>query len=546
MIRFITISILLSCCYILQAQQTVGLFFNTPASFDGYTLFAPLSSSTTYLIDNCGYKVHSWEGESQPAASVYLLENGNLLRTAYVYDFPNFNGGGSGGRVELLDWESNLIWSYEYINEFHRQHHDIEILPNGNILILAWDLMLGFEAIQEGRDPSILNENELWMEQIVEVKPMGADGGEIVWSWNVRDHLIQDFDTTKSNFGVVAEHPELLDINYAFGGGPADWMHCNSIDYNPELDQILLSSRVMNEVYVIDHSTTTEEAASHSGGQSGKGGDFLYRWGNPEVYDRGTEEDRQLFGQHDAQWIEDGLPDEGKIMVFNNGNGRGYSSIDVLEPPVDSDGRYEDLELEESYGPTAPFWSYTDADPSNFSATFLSGAQRLPNGNTLICDGPKGNFFEVDENDSMVWKYVSPIIVGAIATQGEDIIYQNTVFRATRYAPDYPAFIGKELIPIKQIELEPLEDDCELTVSAEESLATEVKIYPNPASDVITIESEDMEVIYCYNVVGQVVFSKKAKNQEKLMLDIEKLDNGVYFLQIDGQFVKNPLIINKN
>ena len=63
-------------------------------------------------------------------------------------------------------------------------------------------------------------------------------------------------------------------------------MHCNGLDYNSALDQIALSCRGMNEVYIIDHSTTTEEAVGHTGGNAGKGGDILYRWGNPSVPQR--------------------------------------------------------------------------------------------------------------------------------------------------------------------------------------------------------------------------------------------------------------------
>ena len=85
----------------------------------------------------------------------------------------------------------------------------------------------------------------------------------------------------------------------------------------------------MNEIYIIDHSTTTLEASEHSGGNSGMGGDILYRWGNPEAYRAGTNNDQKLFGQHDVQWIESNRPNSGELIVFNNGNGRDilFSSV---------------------------------------------------------------------------------------------------------------------------------------------------------------------------------------------------------------------------
>jgi hypothetical protein len=94
------------------AQQTVGLFSNLPESYNGYTLFNSLGSTNTYLIDNCGVKVYEWNSNFKPAASVYLLENGNLLKTSQL-DSTTFSFGGTGGGIEILDPSSNVIWSYE-------------------------------------------------------------------------------------------------------------------------------------------------------------------------------------------------------------------------------------------------------------------------------------------------------------------------------------------------------------------------------------------------------------------------------------------------
>src|SRR5213078_1927187 len=122
--------------------------------------------------------------------------------------------------------------------------------------------------------------------------------------WRVWDHLIQDADKEKKNFGDVAKHPERIDINFNAGGGKGggnqDWTHTNALSYRADLDQIMMSVPSLNEVWIIDHSTTTAEAASHKGGKSGKGGDLLYRWGNPRAYAAGTRKDQTLFAQHNA------------------------------------------------------------------------------------------------------------------------------------------------------------------------------------------------------------------------------------------------------
>ena len=452
-----------------DAAQTVGLFVNEEGSYDGYTLFAPLQYGTTYLIDNEGKLVHSWDSAYTPGNSVYLLENGHLLRTATLPRGPNatFGSGGAGGRVEEFTWAGTLVWEFEYSSDQHLQHHDIEKLPNGNVLMIAWEYKTAAEAIAAGRNPDVLTDGQLWPDHIIEGEPSGASGGIIVWEWHVWDHLIQDFDPTKENYGVVAEHPELIDINFARQGN-ADWNHINSVDYNAQFDQILLSVPRFSEVWVIDHSATTEEAAGHAGGNSGKGGDILYRWGNPQAYRAGNASDRKLFSQHDAQWIESGLPGEGNILLFNNGNGRpggAYSSVDEFVPPTDTSGNYA-LTPGTAYGPEEQTWIYTADNPTDFFADHISGAQRLPNGNTLICDGPHGALFEVTSEGEVVWKYVNPVTGQGPLTQGDPVSAGqkgqiNQVFRAYRYGSDYAGLADKDLTPGDPIELYP---DSQVTV----------------------------------------------------------------------------------
>ena len=249
------------------------------------------------------------------------------------------------------------------------------------------------EATQAGRD--IVN-IVLWSEKIIEIQPdLVNGGGTIVWEWNVWDHLIQDHDSSKNNFGVVANNPQLIDINYTTNPNDRDWLHFNSIDYNPTLDQIILSVQRWSEIWIIDHSTTTLEASGATGGNSGKGGDLLYRWGNPQTYDQGTANDQKLFKQHDANWIDPNYPDGDKIMIFNNlgGNlgGTNYSTVNIINPPVDGNGHY--LYLGGAFVPINFDWTYQAPVPTDFFSSILSGARRLPNGNTLICEGQKGRFF---------------------------------------------------------------------------------------------------------------------------------------------------------
>ena len=410
--------------------KIIGEYWNVGDSFNGYTIFSPMMSTSTFLINNSGEVVHTWESHYRPRISVYLLENGNILRTGDLIPNPVFAmAGGNGGNVEIIDWNGTVLWDFEYSTDLYCLHHDVEMLPNGNILMIAWEYKTASEAIDAGRNPNSVPMGQLWPDHIIEVRPTGQTSGDIVWEWHIWDHLIQDYDPGKNNYGVVEDHPELMDINY-YVSGFADWTHTNAVDYNEEFDQIILSIHSFSEFWIIDHSTTTEQAAGHTGGRSGKGGDILYRWGNPQTYRAGGQSDQQLYGQHDVQWIEQGCPGGGNILVFNNGLGRpggGYSSVEEIVPPVDENGNYS-YTPGSAYEPEEPIWIYTAEDLFDFFAINLAGAQRLPNGNTVICNGPHGLFFEVTEEKEIVWKYVN---------QFPNLV-QNQVFNIYRYAPDYP------------------------------------------------------------------------------------------------------------
>src|SRR5262249_10161089 len=148
-----------------------------------------------------------------------------------------------------------------------------------------------------------------------------------------------------------------------------DITHFNAVAYKPDLDQVVVSVLSFSEIWIIDHGTTTAEAAGHSGGRSGRGGDLLYRWGNPRAYRAGSKADQRLFGQQTAHGTPNGLPGAGHLLVFNNGGGRSdgrYSSVEELALPVDPDGRYERPKPGVAYGPEVSFWSYSAPEKSDF------------------------------------------------------------------------------------------------------------------------------------------------------------------------------------
>ncbi len=511
----------------------MGLFLNTPQAFDGYTLFAPIKSNVTYLIDNCGEKVHSWTSTHQPNLSCYLLDDGTLLRAGKV---PG--PGGGGGVVETIDWNGTVTWTYTVPQALGLQHHDIERLPNGNILLIVQDVRTQAEVIQAGSTTPL---PVIQSEQIVEVKPdLVNGGGTVVWVWKAWDHLVQDNDSLKAHYGVIGDHPERIDVNF-LGHAMTDWLHVNGIDYHAGFDQIIVSVHNFSEFWIIDHSTTTAQAAGSSGGTYGHGGDLLYRWGNPQAYKQGTAMDQKLFQQHDAHWIDDNLPDGGKIILFNNQAGtpagQNFSTVNIVAPPVDSAGNY-------SYGggayaPQAFDWTYTAAVPTSFFSNIISGVQRLPNGNTLVCEGVPGRFFEVDAAGATVWTYVNPVNGTGPQVQGTPVT-DNSVFRCTRFAPTHPAFTGKSLVPQGYIETGS-QFTCTVypvDVSEVNGRETGFSVFPNPATDRLTIEppanSTGPWLLRLCDLSGRKLMEQPVPGGGSASIGVSHLAVGTYLVRLSG------------
>lgn len=534
---------------LLQAQNSVGLLSYQPSlTYDGYNLIYPHNQPNVYLLDNCGEIVHVWEDSLQfrPGNTAYLLEDGKLLKTkrlASVIDDPIWAGGG-GAVVEIRDWDNNLEWSFTINNDTARLHHDIEPMPNGNILMIVWERKTAAEAIEAGRDPNTLDDDELWPDYVIEVNP---NTDEIVWEWHFWDHLIQDFDATKENFGVVADHPGRLDINFAQNGA-ADWLHCNSIDYNAEMDQILLSTPFLSEIYIIDHTTTTSQAAGNTGGMGTVGGEFMFRWGNPRAYDNGTEEDQQLFNNHDAHWVTDfldlGHPQYGKIAVFNNQAGPDFSTVNTIRPSWDMYS-WSYLLFDGEFGPAAFDLTLTHPEPTKVYSTGLSSVQFLPNNNVLICSGRTGYSVELTPDNQIVWEYKTPLDGGVPVSQGTDLpINANLTFRIDRYPTDYGAFTDRTLESQGWIESEPDSTLCGLILPTTELMKEyNLNVYPNPARDMLTIEWEGGVYvnIEIFDILGRRVENFRATGGRKY-LDISHWQEGVYVIQVGGVQAKKLLV----
>jgi hypothetical protein len=352
----------------------------------------------------------------------YLRPDSSIVYP-YVVENPSMSAGGVGGGIQIISWNGIILWNYEISNTDLQHHHDIQPLPNGNILAIAWERKTAFEALSLGREVIDNPLNQMWSEVIIELEPIGDDEANIVWEWHLWDHLVQNIDSGYPNFANISDHPELFNINQGIVGSPTashgDWFHINAVDYNEELDQIVFSSRLQDEVFIIDHSTTSEEAATHNGGHCGKGGDFLYRWGNPQNYARGDGSDKKIDDQHGINWIPASYPGGGNLILFNNLYGQFISAIFELSAPLNENGCYDILE-QEPFAPLEPIWIHTESYQSNRQ----SGAFRLGNGNTLITDANSVRIIEVDYNGEIQWEF-------------NFIGNSNMIARAQKYPLDY-------------------------------------------------------------------------------------------------------------
>ena len=497
--------------------QPTGIILNSDEASEGYTLFfnSTFSSADVYLVDNCGEKINEWSNVARPELHPKLLPNGNLVvlqeHSILQYDWD-------GDLVKTIPLDQNANPRLELV-------YETILMNNGNFLCIVRKFYSTSELMSMG-----LNFNGQSPNVLDGVVELDGESGEVVWEWNIGDHMIQQRDASLENFGIVDDHPELVNIDDI---GTVDWQNyesfmINGFAYNEELDQIALSVRKMSEVMIIDHSTTTEEAASHSGGTSGKGGDILFRFGDPANYGRGAESDRILYFQHNPNWIKYG-EHKGKIICFNNGLTRPnttfdtrYSEAIIFDPTIDADGNYVqgsngEFMLNEEY------ISYSGLeDDARFYSGYTSGAVVQPNGNIYISVGATSQMFELAPNGDKVWEYQNP--------------YFDYQYRSERYPLDYAGFEGRTLLPQGPLQVATSNYDCELSTSVSVlELNKSIKL-AKISNRRYTISSDGISLINydLYDVSGNLVMS----STDPLIsheIEVKSSPAGIYFLAVREQ-----------
>ncbi len=418
-IFFVATLTIVAAAFLPAYEAIVGptgvLLYDKSGAYEGYTLFSPMGGKTVYLIDMEGYAVHTWKTDYTPGSYAMLLENGNLLRGGSLQGGPA-PFGGAGGIVQEIDWNSRVVWEYKLMTRDAVQHHCFARMPNGNTLILAWERKSIDAFLEKGRNPKTIPvatpgmggaiNTSFWVDFVREVNP----AGETVWEWHVWDH--------------VGPGPHQFDINYvlrdtmAGSAGSYDWTHFNTVEYVAETDQILLNSRNFSEFYLVDHKT----------------GAMVYRWGNPSAYGQGRAPswldngDQKVFGNHNATPLG-----KNRFLLFDNGSERAEGNRSAVIEVNAQTGKIE--------------WEYAAPVANSFYTARQGGAQRLPNGNTLVTSSNHGHLFEVTQDKKVVWEYVSPV-TGADQMQcflGAGGLAFNMIHRAYRYGKDFPGLKGRDL-----------------------------------------------------------------------------------------------------
>jgi hypothetical protein len=529
--------------------------------WNGHTLISVYGQTSALLVDTNGATVHTWTFTSPNGYSSYMVPGGSIYRTVPVPPLVTPSIAGMTGQIQKVDYAGNVLWQYDYNSPQGILHHDFVVLPNGNVVLTAYDVRTGTAIPAAG---STSTETMLYSERLIELQPVGTNSANIVWEWKMWDHLVQNTNSLVSNYySSIVNHPELFDINYI---PQADFVHMNGVDYNPVLDQIVFSSRYRSEWYVIDHSTSTSQAASHAGGYAGKGGDILYRWGNPTVYQAAAPQ--ICFVTHDPHWILEGVPNAGSLVGYNNGGQQSPTLLSTIDRVVPPRTNY-------NYSIT-PGSAFT---PTIYNSRYVSTAyniitgcsEQYPNGNQSICLGTSGVVYEIDPSGNVLWSYstggitpqahrYSPCYTSSVAltqpsisVSGPSLVstsaasYQwycngNAIAGATTQAiTGVFGQNGNYLVRVmdangcaKYYSQGIYFTPSPVGLKEMNAASSNIQVYPNPGHGIFYLSTEDLSGKYSVEVFssdGRTVM----KEENTKEIDLSKRENGIYLVLFSSE-----------
>lgn len=383
--------------------RPTGLTYRDARFFGGCTLITPIGGDSVYLLDEDGLIVHQWKVSGFQPGYGYLLPGGNLLVRGTPFIEDGVSVGQPSGTTDILlelDWNSKEVWRWE--NDCF--HHDMCRMPNGNTLVIVWELVPEplVPKIQGGLSPEQMKQitNDADFMSFL-LKGVGVGGRprlqgmltDAIWEINPAGepvniwHAYQHFDPEKDRICAV--------------DFPTEWTHINAVELTPEGD-VLVSAQKLDQILKI----------------SWPQGEVLWRWGGLG----------RISHQHDPTITPDGT-----LLVFDNGT----------HHPLQ--GRSRVIEVDTVSGEI--IWQYDPSPVFSMLSLHIAGAERLPNGNTLICEGESGRIFEVTRDCEICWEWCSPFVHDFKGVRAV------MLFRAHRYTRDGPELEGRSLDHHKFYEL---------------------------------------------------------------------------------------------
>ena len=431
-----------------SVYPTGTTIYDPSQCWSGYTIFQAKELGAL-LIDMNGSEVKLWKGlhglPNKMLPGGYVLVATGERNTKYgMQDYLD---------VVQVDWEGKVVWrfnEFEYIEDpgeepqwIARHHHDFQRAGNpvgyyvpgmepqaqgGNTLILCH---------KNVRNPNI-SDKELLDDVFIEVNWEG----EIVWEWVLNEHFFE-FDWSEEARNILARNPNLrncggdwMHINSMSALGPNKWFDSGDARFHP--DNIIWSARETNIIAITDKET----------------GKIVWKIGPDYNTSPALKKLGWIIGKHHAHIIPRGLPGEGNLLVFDNGGWAGYGAPNP-GAPTGNKNALRDYSRVLEIDPTTLeiLWQYTPAeagfrmplDANRFYSPFVSSAQRLPNGNTLITEGSGGRVIEVTPEHRIVWEYISPHF-------GQTANF-NMIYRAYRLPYEWVP----QLDPPKETPMEPVD-----------------------------------------------------------------------------------------
>ena len=417
--------ILLAAAWVLvlaapSVYPTGTTIYDPARTWSGYTVLSPLNTQAAIVIDMNGKIVKQWDGYVSSAGGPARVLPGGLIVGAAGVNPPRQES------LELVerDFDGKVLWRFDHNEQIEtpdgkkiwalRQHHDWqrEDFPAGYYSPGITPGNQGSKTLvlthTNRVQPNVAGNTMLEDDRIIEI----SSEGKILWEWVVSDH-VDEFHLDKEARTAIS----LSSGRNPGRGGGFDWMHINAMAYigpNHWYDEGDKRFAPENVIFCSRESSLIAIVA--------RDGSVVWQLGPDYSASPETRAIRQIIGQHNVHFIPKGLPGAGNILVFDNGGQSGYGKPSSIA--LDGRGIYARATsrvLEIDPVKLKLVWSYTSP---TFFATNISGAQRLPNGNTLITEGPGGRVFEVTNAGAIVWEYIFPIFGGDRQA--------NSVYRAYR------------------------------------------------------------------------------------------------------------------